>query len=238
MKQLTRMIAALCLFVTLLVLRELPAQIPAHYDFAGNVTRYGSKYELLILPVVLLLVSFGSRFLLLYFHRKAEQAESDKERQAAAANAKVLVSVGLVMNLFFCLLQAGLLWSAAWTAEHFGTAGGAQAGASIAQTAQKAMCVLTSVMLIVLGNILPKTRKNRNVGVRLPYSWYNDITWQKSNRFGGTAMVIAGLLGMVSALLAPSAELALGLFTVFLLLAVIATTWYSRKVYLEESAEK
>ena len=93
-------------------------------------------------------------------------------------------------------------------------------------------------MLIVLGNILPKTRKNRNVGVRLPYSRYNDITWQKSNRFGGTAMVIAGLLGMVRALLAPSAELALGLFTVFLLLAVIATTWYSRKVYLEESAEK
>lgn len=90
MKQLTRMIAALCLFVTLLVLRELPAVIPAHYDFAGNVTRYGSKYELLILPVVLLLLSFGSRFLLLHFHRKAEQTESDKERQAAAANAKVL----------------------------------------------------------------------------------------------------------------------------------------------------
>ena len=97
MKQLTRMIAALCLFVTLLVLRELPAQIPAYYDFAGNVTRYGSKYELLILPVVLLLLSFGSRFLLLHFHRKAEQAERDKERQAAEANAKVL---GIVSTAF------------------------------------------------------------------------------------------------------------------------------------------
>ena len=93
MKQLARMIAALCLFVTLLVLRELPAEIPAHYDSAGNITRWGSKYEFLILPVILLLVSFGSRFLLLHLRRKAEQAGSDKERQAAAANAKVVVIV-------------------------------------------------------------------------------------------------------------------------------------------------
>ena len=111
MKQLTRMIAALCLFVTLLVLRELPAEIPAHYDFAGNVTRYGSKYELLILPVILLLVSFGSRFLLLHFHRKAEQAESDKERQAAEANAKVLGIVIFPQILILSCIQGVLLYN-------------------------------------------------------------------------------------------------------------------------------
>ena len=111
MKQVTKMIAALCLFVTLLVLRELPAQIPAHYDFAGNVTRYGSKYELLILPVVLLLVSFGSRFLRLHFHRKAEQAGSDKERQAAAANAKVVVIVIFSQTLILSCIQGVLLYN-------------------------------------------------------------------------------------------------------------------------------
>ena len=230
MKQLTRMLAALCLFVTLLVLRELPAEIPAHYDFAGNVTRYGSKYELLILPVILLLISFGSRFLLLHLRRKAEQAESDKERQAAAANAKVLGIVIFSQTLILSCIQGVLLYNTVL----------ALRGESFLSTfaGEKLLTVLCGALLLLLGNILPKTRKNRNVGVRLPYSRYNDITWQKSNRFGGTAMVIAGLLGIVSALLVPSAELALGLFTVFLLLAVIATTWYSRKVYLEESAEK
>ena len=69
MKQLARMIAAFCLFVTLLVLRELPAEIPVHFDFVGNITRWGSKYELLILPVLLLLVSFCSSFPLLHFLR-------------------------------------------------------------------------------------------------------------------------------------------------------------------------
>ena len=230
MKQLARMIAALCLFVTLLVLRELPAEIPAHYDFAGNVTRYGSKYELLILPVILLLVSFGSRFLLLHLRRKAEQAGSDKERQAAAANAKVVVIVIFSQTLILSCIQGVVLYNTVL----------ALRGESFLSTfaGEKLLTILCGSLLLVPGNILPKCRRNGMVGFRLPWTKYNDITWQKSNRFGGTAMVIAGLLGMVSALLAPSAELALGLFTVFLLLAVIATTWYSRKVYLEESAEK
>ena len=230
MKQLARMIAALCLFVTLLVLRELPAEIPAHYDFAGNVTRFGSKYELLILPVILLLVSFGSRFLLLHLRRKAEQAGSDKERQAAAANAKVVVIVIFSQTLILSCIQGVALYNTVF----------ALRGESFLSTfaGEKLLTILCGSLLLVPGNILPKCRRNGMVGFRLPWTKYNDITWQKSNRFGGTAMVIAGLLGMVSALLAPSAELALGLFTVFLLLAVIATTWYSRKVYLEESAEK
>ena len=111
MKQLARMIAALCLFVTLLVLRELPAEIPVHFDFVGNITRWGSKYELLILPVLLLLVSFGSRFLLLHLRRKAEQAESDKERQAAAANAKVLGMVILSQTVILSCIQGLLLYN-------------------------------------------------------------------------------------------------------------------------------
>lgn len=111
MKQLARMIAAFCLFVTLLVLRELPAEIPVHFDFVGNITRWGSKYELLILPVILLSVSFGSRFLLLHFHREAEQAESDKEKQAAAANAKVLGIVIFSQTLILSCIQGVLLYN-------------------------------------------------------------------------------------------------------------------------------
>lgn len=30
----------------------LPAEVPAHFGFAGEVDRWGSKYELLILPVI------------------------------------------------------------------------------------------------------------------------------------------------------------------------------------------
>ena len=229
MKQLARMIAALCLFVTLLVLRELPAEIPAHYDFAGNVTRFGSKYELLILPVILLLVSFGSRFLLLHFHRKAEQAESDKERQAAAANAKVLGMVILSQTVILSCIQGLLLYNTvlALRRESFlSTVAG-----------EKLMTVLCGTLLLVLGDILPKCRRNGMVGFRLSWTKYNDLTWQKSNRFAGRMLVAAGVLGIVSTVFAPKGY-GMFLLSVYIMAAIVISTVRAWRVYREEKAKE
>ena len=229
MKQVTKMIAALCLFVTLLVLRELPAVIPAHYDFAGNVTRYGSKYELLILPVVLLLLSFGSRFLLLHFHRKAEQAESDKERQAAAANAKVLGMVILSQTVILSCIQGLLLYNTvlALRRESFlSTVAG-----------EKLMTVLCGTLLLVLGDILPKCRRNGMVGFRLSWTKYNDLTWQKSNRFAGMMLVAAGVLGIISTFFAPKGYGML-LLAVYTMAAIVISTVRAWQVYREEKAKE
>ena len=47
-------IGALLFMVGYLVLNwsSLPAQVPAHFGIAGEVDRWGSKYELLILPII------------------------------------------------------------------------------------------------------------------------------------------------------------------------------------------
>ena len=229
MKQLAKMIAALCLFVTLLVLRELPAEIPAHFDFVGNITRWGSKYELLILPVILLLVSFGSRFLLLHFHRKAEQAESDKERQAAAANAKVLGMVILSQTVILSCIQGLLLYNTvlALRRESFlSTVAG-----------EKLMTVLCGTLLLVLGDILPKCRRNGMVGFRLSWTKYNDLTWQKSNRFAGIMLVAAGVLGIVSTAFSPKGYgmLLLAVYTMAAIVISIVRAW---QVYREEKAKE
>ena len=229
MKQLARMIAALCLFVTLLVLRELPAEIPAHYDFAGNVTRFGSKYELLILPVILLLVSFGSRFLLLHLRRKAEQAGSDKERQAAAANAKVVVIVIFSQTLILSCIQGVLLYNTvlALRDESFlSTFAG-----------EKLLTILCGSLLLVPGNILPKCRRNGMVGFRLPWTKYNDITWQKSNRFAGRMLVAAGVLGIVSTVFAPKGY-GMFLLSVYIMAAIVISTVRAWRVYREEKAKE
>ena len=229
MKQLTRMIAALCLFVTLLVLRELPAVIPAHYDFAGNVTRFGSKYELLILPVILLLVSFGSRFLLLHLRRKAEQAGSDKERQAAAANAKVVVIVIFSQTLILSCIQGVVLYNTVL----------ALRGEIFLSTfaGEKLLTILCGSLLLVPGNILPKCRRNGMVGFRLPWTKYNDITWQKSNRFAGRMLVAAGVLGIVSTVFAPKGY-GMFLLSVYIMAAIVISTVRAWRVYREEKAKE
>jgi uncharacterized membrane protein len=50
-----------------------------------------------------------------------------------------------------------------------------------------------SVLLIVLGNFLGKSRANFFVGVRTPWSLSSDLSWEKSNRLCGWLMVLTGL---------------------------------------------
>lgn len=229
MKQLTRMIAALCLFVTLLVLRELPAVIPAHYDFAGNITRYGSKYELLILPVLLLALSLVSRSFLLRLGKKAEQAESEKEKQAAEANAKVLGIVILSQTLILSCIQGVLLYNTVC----------ALRGESFLSTlaGDKLLTILCGALLVLLGNVLPKCKRNGVVGFRLSWTKYNDLTWQKSNRFAGIMLVAAGILGIVSTAFSPKGYgmLLLAVYTMAAIVISIVRAW---QVYREEKAKE
>lgn len=229
MKQLTRMIAALCLFVTLLVLRELPAVIPAHYDFAGNVTRYGSKYELLILPLLLIAVSLISRPFLLRFGKKAEQAESDKERQAVEANAKVLGIVIFSQTLILSCIQGVLLYNTARALQ----------GESFLSTlaGDKLLTILCGALLVLLGNVLPKCKRNGVVGFRLSWTKYSDLTWQKSNRFAGIMLVAVGILGIVSTAFSPKGYgmLLLAVYTMAAIVISIVRAW---QVYREEKEKE
>ena len=57
------------------------------------------------------------------------------------------------------------------------------------------------ILFIFLGNVLPKTKLNGTIGLRCTYSMYNDVTWSKSNRFGGFALVIVGVLTVITSLI-------------------------------------
>lgn len=43
----------------LIVWGHLPDELPAHYNGAGEIDRWGSKYELLICPIIALLMQIG-----------------------------------------------------------------------------------------------------------------------------------------------------------------------------------
>ena len=66
------------LIVVLIALHFLPERIPAHYDFNNQVTRWGSKYETLIFPVITVL--FGYFMLgMAKFSSKQEENGSNNE---------------------------------------------------------------------------------------------------------------------------------------------------------------
>ena len=58
-----KLFAVLMYLPLVMALIFLPERIPAHYDAAGLVTRWGSRFEVLILPPCVVLFGFFLRFM-------------------------------------------------------------------------------------------------------------------------------------------------------------------------------
>jgi uncharacterized membrane protein len=65
---------------------------------------------------------------------------------------------------------------------------------------QRIMPIGIGVLLIVIGNLLPRARPNWFVGIRTPWTLSSDRVWEKTHRFGGRVFVAGGLLITIAAL--------------------------------------
>ena len=230
MKKIMWGIAGLSLVGTAIALQFLPERVPMHFDLAGNIDRWGSKYENLVFPGVILLAALFWTLMIRYYEKKAERTAKEKDRAEAETNIRVLGIAGIAMSAMFTVMQAFLLCKIGREALSGASAPTVDMG--------KVACVLMGVVFIVLGNFMPKTRRNSAVGFRVSWSMYNDNTWRKSNRFGAFALMAAGVLTVVVAACMKSSFGAVMVSLGLLLLAALVTALYARRVYLRELEEE
>lgn len=62
-----------------------------------------------------------------------------------------------------------------------------------------------SLLLLVIGNVMGKSRPNWFAGIRTPWTLTSDLTWEKTNRLGGRLFVLVGAVGALAAWLLPPA---------------------------------
>lgn len=53
--------------------------------------------------------------------------------------------------------------------------------------------VIVGVLLVVVGNYLPKAKQNYTVGIKLPWTLNNEDNWNKTHRLGGILFMLGGL---------------------------------------------
>ena len=135
---------------------------------------------------------------------------------------------GLATTLMFTVMQGFMLFSACKEA----VSGAEKQSIDVG----KVFVILLGILFIVLGNYLTKTRANRVIGVRIRWSLYNDRTWSRVNRFGAAALMIAGILTVLLAMLIRNSFIAVMASLGLLLLASVAMLIYARRVYLQETA--
>jgi uncharacterized membrane protein len=228
-------IAMVPFVVTSLILQGLPDKLPMHYDLQGNIDRWGSKTEELIFPIIILLLTGFWHVMIAYYEKKAKMIPEDKaasvnKAQAVAkSNSKLLTIVGICMAVMFGVMHFAILYASC-----------VQANAGLSTMTLdigKLTCTLAGIFFIIIGNFLPKTKVNSTVGVRTPWSMYNENTWRLSNRLGAWLLIIAGLLTILTTVVA-NGNISTIMLLVYLIAASVVLIIYSKIVYDRERREE
>lgn len=167
--------------MTAAALQILPDTIPAHYDEGGIVDRWGSKYEMLIMPSANLLMGLFMVGMAKYAAKK-EQSGTNNEKVTLIAGVTVLVIFN-VMTYIFLYNAYKNVNALSDTADFYSLEFG-----------------IMGLLFIFLGNYMPKLRMNGAIGFRTSWTMKNEEIWKISQRIAGISLMIAGGLIFILAL--------------------------------------
>jgi len=199
--------------VTLAALAAFPERIPAHWNAAGEVDRWGSKFEILILPLLQLLIVAGL----------ALWPRFDPGRRGPWRAWPLLVAATAWV---FTLLQLGVLYLT-WT-----TLQGAELNT---EQGMRMLLTILGLTFVITGNYLPKAPQNWLFGVRTPWTLSSPRAWQVANRVGGWLLIVLGLGVAVAAWLWPPERVLWGTSAALLLITAYLV-WLSWEVWRREGA--
>ncbi|HEY3875532.1 MAG TPA: SdpI family protein [Candidatus Kapabacteria bacterium] len=187
-------------------LSSLPSQVPMHFDAHGTINRYGSPWELLILPFI----NVGVAAVLYFIPRL------DPKQQNIHASSPAYRWIRFAIAAFFTYIF--FLTQASSFNPRF------DVGPLIA--------IGVLVLFFALGFAMPKLKQNYMIGIRLPWTLESEENWNRTHAFSGKLWTWGSLLGIVLVFLFPSVGLFLALGTVIAL--AIGTSVYSYRLFRQQ----
>ena len=133
--------------ITIIALFYMPDIIPAHYDINGQVTRFGSKYESLILPIFTILFGY---FMLLTANYSVKKEGNTNNYNVTIICANLTLLLFNIMNIYFLSSSIKEVINLNDYSIDIYTI----------------ISIFTGIMLIIIGNVMPKTKKNNLIGLR------------------------------------------------------------------------
>ena len=197
------------LVLTCVFLILAPDQVPVHFDINGNVDRMGSKFEFLLFPGIGVVAMLASVY---------------GTKKSGKGNVKTAAISTICLLAFMLVLFSYFMWMALdpdTVLEGLG------------QLALRGILLLLMVLFIVLGNIMPKARRNSFMGLRTKWSMYSDTCWQKSQRLCGYVMMLCGVVGLLLCAVLPDAVVVWAVLG-FVFVMIPVTTAGSYLIYKKE----
>jgi len=172
--------------------------IPTHWNAMGEADGFASPQEarwlVWMLPAVTLLVS-------LIF---AVGAKVDPRQKNIKKSGKAYLMSWIAVLVFMTAISSLVAYAMVNSV-------GVQQANSMSSSELELMRIMTSlvigsisVLFMIIGNYLPKTRSNWVFGIRTPWTLSSEFTWEKTHRIGGRLFLLIGFLGLISAIFLPS----------------------------------
>ena len=178
-KWIAPLIVVASVIITAAVFPRLPATIPTHWNFAGEVDGYSSReWGAWALPVLLVFLWGMLKWI------PAIDPRGDNYARFTGAFEGIIV---LVM-LFVFGSQMVILAS------------------SLGQpvSVDRLAPIGIGLLLMGVGNLLPRAKPNWFVGIRTPWTLSSDRVWERTHRVGGYFLVAGGALIVIAGIAVPT----------------------------------
>ena len=210
-------LAVINLIVLVVLICLLPDTVPIHFNVDMVVDRMGSPAWLVVFGILPVLIALG--LILELVLRKREYS-----------NRRVI-------QIFMGALAVFFAWFG-WV--FYGIVScGAEMGEKVSVSMSLLIMLPLGLILIVFGNYLPKIRRNRTLGLKLPWTLKNEECWNKTHRFSGYVTIIAGAILSIGAIICGVLDIDVYSFIflgIAILLFIIAPTIYSAVIYKKIAA--
>ncbi len=175
-------------------------QLPVHWGMTGEADGFLPRELALLMPVAIVALVWT---IFLAVARFARPADVEAGRYVTGVSLTALTAIFLAIEVMMVLIGVG-------------------ASVNVVQ----GIAVAMGLLLLVLGNAMPKSQPNSFAGIRMPTTLRDPGNWQATHRLGGVLAIIGGLVLLVAALVAPRNQLVFWLIGC-VLAPMLAATVYS-----------
>ena len=160
-------VCALPVIFGIFLYNKLPDNIPTHFDINFKPDNYSPKWQaVFIIPLFMLLMDVFIWFIL----------EADPKR--TAVNGKIKAVVRWTLPVMSCLIQGAILLNAIDEKINL----------------VRYVPLMIGVLMIIMGNYLPKCKQNYTTGIKLPWTLASEENWNRTHRLAGKLFIIAGFV--------------------------------------------
>lgn len=195
-KKLTKtwIVALIMLIVAIVGILIMPDIIPTHFGPSGEPDGWGTKYTVLMFPAITILVAVLA----------VPMMRLDPKEVNYGRFEKYYYNFFFGFSLFFLAMEVINIVIAMGININMGMI----------------MCLVTGLLMIFVGNMMPKIKQNFYFGIKTPWTLADEENWFKTHRLAGKTSVFGGIVIALGAFVPGEGKVWLLLAGVLVMVAV------------------